>query len=168
MNLFGEGRAASAEDYRRLLEGNSRAAAKLAAATARRPSRAPAEPGAEYRARRPSGSAGRAHLAAGGDRPQNRAPGRCDAAGGGTLALLLADPRRARRSAGRPGDRVDASLSCAPCLRRARARLSSHGAGDEAAASHRRRSVTQARPYPPSYPGSGPPHRPRRSTLKRM
>ncbi|AIL02976.1 protein V57 [Equid alphaherpesvirus 3] len=168
MDLFGKGRAASAEDYRQFLEGNARAAAKIAAATARQPPHALEDPGPGRPARRASGSAPRAHLAAGGDRPRDRAPRRCGASEQGTLALLSANARHHRKSTTRAGDRVDASMSCGPCLSRARARLSSHGAAEEDACPRRRKSVTLPRPYPASNPNPGTHHRPRRSAIKRV
>nr|AMB16809.1 protein V57 [Equid alphaherpesvirus 4] len=186
MDVFGRGRAATADDYRRFLERNSRAAAKLAAATTPvLTDSVISQPEAEERprhrslSRRNSVSSKDTHVVAGGDKHRDRP----DRPSGTLVALAMAAQRR--KSISRQEPLVNASASnTLRSSQRSRGegrnsrseghssssssytqRSNSHGHRSESQY-HRRKSITQSTsarlPQQQGHP------RPRRNTLRHM
>ncbi|BAM75909.1 protein V57 [Equid alphaherpesvirus 1] len=179
MDVFGRGRAATADDYRRFLERNSRAATKLAAATTpTHTASSRQQPEVSARPRHRSLSSRRnsvphydPHAGAGGDGQLalSEMPS-------GTLGVLAMAAQR-RKSIGRPDTPVNAAMGSAlrssqrprGDVRNPRGEGQTQRGGSRGEANHaqRRQSVTQSTAARQTQPHQGRP-RPRRNTRRHM
>ncbi|UER86510.1 protein V57 [Equid alphaherpesvirus 8] len=184
MDVFGRGRAATADDYRRFLERNSRAAAKLAAATT------PTHTHTAFPRPQPEAFAQPRHRSLSSRRNSVPHHGTHAGAGGngplpslerpsGTLGALAMAAQR-RKSIGRPDTPVNAAMgSTLRSSQRPRSDVRNHrgesqtqrgdsrGSRSETNHTQRRQSLTQPTTTRSAQPHQGRP-RPRRNTLRHM